>query len=224
MGDHLLPKLPSKLINEPPLTQPMSRPCHIRDEDLLEAARAVLRERGTHATTAEVAARAGVSEGTLFNRFRTKDELFLTAMHSMPQPAWIARLPERVGVGEVRVQLIEIAHECVAFFREIVPMAMMSWSKHPDAAARPVIAQSAEFEDGWQRGIRLLSGYLDAEMRGGRIAHHDAEIVARVFTGALWSYVTQELMLGERGGRTMPLPEGMFVRGVVQLMMDGLAR
>ena len=209
-------------MNERRLSQSMSRPSHIRDEDLLDAARAVLRERGTQSTTAEVAARAGVSEGTLFNRFRTKDELFLTAMHTMPQPAWIARLPERVGVGEVRAQLIEIAHECIAFFRVIVPMAMMSWSKHPDVAARPVIAQSTEFEDGWQRGIRLLSSYFDAEMRGGRMAHHDAEIVARVFTGALWSYVTQELILGARGGRALPMPEGMFVRGVVQLMVDGL--
>lgn len=120
-------------MNERRLSQSLSRPSHIRDEDLLDAARAVLRERGTQATTAEVAARAGVSEGTLFNRFRTKDELFLTAMHTMPQLAWIARLPERVGVGEVRAQLIEIAHECIAFFRVIVPMAMMSWSKHPDA-------------------------------------------------------------------------------------------
>jgi hypothetical protein len=41
----------------------MARPVTISDEQILDAARAVFTEKGPRATTAEIAERAGVSEG-----------------------------------------------------------------------------------------------------------------------------------------------------------------
>ncbi|MCU1279386.1 MAG: Transcriptional regulator, TetR family protein, partial [bacterium] len=58
----------------------MARPTTISDESILEAARAVFLEHGLAATTAEVAKRAGVAEGSIFKRFATKAELFKAAM------------------------------------------------------------------------------------------------------------------------------------------------
>ncbi len=46
------------------------------DRALLRAARAVVDEDGAHASVAAIAARAGVGVGTLYRRYRTKDELF----------------------------------------------------------------------------------------------------------------------------------------------------
>jgi AcrR family transcriptional regulator len=46
------------------------------DRALLQAARAVLAEDGTHASVATIAARAGVGIGTLYRRYRTKEQLF----------------------------------------------------------------------------------------------------------------------------------------------------
>ncbi|WP_049561553.1 TetR/AcrR family transcriptional regulator [Nonomuraea sp. SBT364] len=46
------------------------------DRALLEAARAVLAEDGAHASVAAIAARAGVGIGSLYRRYRTKEELF----------------------------------------------------------------------------------------------------------------------------------------------------
>jgi AcrR family transcriptional regulator len=46
------------------------------DRALLDAARAVLAEDGAHASVATIAARAGVGIGTLYRRYRTKEELF----------------------------------------------------------------------------------------------------------------------------------------------------
>jgi AcrR family transcriptional regulator len=46
------------------------------DRALLEAARAVVAEDGAHASVATIAARAGVGVGTLYRRYRTKDQLF----------------------------------------------------------------------------------------------------------------------------------------------------
>ncbi len=63
----------------------MARPITIKADDLLEAARQVFLKKGTQATTAQVAERAGVSEGTLFKRFGTKADLFRSAMTSTPR-------------------------------------------------------------------------------------------------------------------------------------------
>jgi AcrR family transcriptional regulator len=46
------------------------------DRALLRAAREVLAEDGAHASVAAIAARAGVGIGSLYRRYRTKDELF----------------------------------------------------------------------------------------------------------------------------------------------------
>lgn len=46
------------------------------DRSLLRAAREVIGEDGVHASVAAIAARAGVGVGTLYRRYRTKEELF----------------------------------------------------------------------------------------------------------------------------------------------------
>src|SRR5215831_3772725 len=56
------------------------RPPTIDSQRLLGVARDVFLERGIRATTLEVAERAGVSEGVLFHRFKSKEALFSAAM------------------------------------------------------------------------------------------------------------------------------------------------
>lgn len=46
------------------------------DRALLGAARTVVAEHGAHASVATIAARAGVGVGTLYRRYRTKEQLF----------------------------------------------------------------------------------------------------------------------------------------------------
>src|SRR6187401_1098190 len=57
------------------------RPPSIDSARLLAAAREVFLEHGIRATTLEVAKRAGVSEGVLFHRFKSKEGLFSAAMN-----------------------------------------------------------------------------------------------------------------------------------------------
>ena len=58
----------------------MGRPVHISKERILAAARSVFLEHGFSASTAKVAQAAGVSEGSIFKRFPTKEALFVAAM------------------------------------------------------------------------------------------------------------------------------------------------
>ena len=71
----------------------MARPTTLSDPHILDAARAVFLERGIAATTAEVARRAGVAEGSIFKRWPTKQALFYAALTPETEvPAWLNTL------------------------------------------------------------------------------------------------------------------------------------
>ena len=67
-------------------------------------------ELGIRATTLEVARRAGVAEGTIFHRFKSKEELFRAAMQFDPDEALaiVERLPSRAGRADLRATLLEL--------------------------------------------------------------------------------------------------------------------
>jgi len=193
----------------------MARPPTIRDEDILTAARAILLERGLSATTAEVAERAGVSEGSVFHRFKTKEALFKATVHGGWPPAWIAALPGRVGKGDVMDQIAEVASEGITFFRLLIPFVMLNWSKGPDDAKNAYDVDPPPI-----RGLKAVASYFQAEMHAGRLAKHDPEVVARCFTGALWNFVMMDLMFD--ASSRMPMPEATYVRSLTRMLFEGL--
>ena len=195
----------------------MSRPVSIKDQTIIDAAQAVFLERGFGATTAEVAGRAGVSEGTLFKRFRTKVELFQAAMH--PQFAdlgWLADLESRVGAGDLQTQLTELGAAGVAFFRQLMPLMMMSYA-NPAPNGLPELLNRPDPPP--LRALQRLTRYFEAEIRLGRLRPVDPEILARMFLGSLQHYVFFELLF--QAQQTLPLPLPTFLRGLVGMLWSG---
>jgi AcrR family transcriptional regulator len=197
----------------------MARPSSIRDETILEAASAVFLERGIQATTAEVAERAGVSEGTLFNRFKSKHELFRAAMlaHGARAP-WVASLEERVGKGKVRDHLIELGLQIVDFFRVLIPFMMMSYANKGPGEVPHVLSEPNPPP---LVAIRKLIAYFEAEALAGRIRRTSPEVLARSFVGGLQSFAFFELLL--KGRDPAPMSAEEFVRGHVSLLWNGIA-
>ncbi len=193
----------------------MARPTTIKDETIIAAAREVFLEKGIQATTAEVAERAGVSEGTIFNRFKTKYELFQAAMEQLEEPVWVRTLTENIGKRDVRETLETAALQAIEFFRKIVPLMMMSWSNQKDGLPAPLTQPNPPP----LRALRALTGYFEAEMRGGRLRRHDPEICARSFAGSVQSYVFFEILMTAH--QVLPLPAETFVRGLVNLFWTG---
>ena len=70
--------------SDAPRARTRGRPPVISTERLLDVAREVFLELGIRATTSEVATRAGIAEGTIFHRFKSKEELFRAAMNFDP--------------------------------------------------------------------------------------------------------------------------------------------
>ena len=195
----------------------MSRPVSIKDQTIIDAARAVFLEKGFNATTAEVAERAGVSEGTLFKRFRSKAELFQAAMHpQFGELGWLADLESRVGQGDLQAQLTELGAAGVAFFRQLMPLIMMSYANPapnglPEVLTRP--------DPPPLRALNRLTRYFEAEIRLGRLRPVDPEILARMFLGSLQQYVFFELLF--QAQQTLPLPLPTYLRGMVAMLWSG---
>ena len=97
----------------------MPRPVSIQDDVILRAAREIFLEKGWDATTSEIAAKAGVSNGIIFKRFKTKQALFQSAMQE--QGNWGQTIPAlldaSLGKRDVQETLIELG----VFFQETIP-------------------------------------------------------------------------------------------------------
>lgn len=198
----------------------MSRPATIEDDDLIEAARAVFAELGMRATTAEIARRAGVSEGILFKRFRSKWELFHAVMLHIDRRgrAWTDGLAGRVGRGLLRDQLEAVANEGIEFFRLLVPMHMMSGSspEHTEIAKKEWGNTHPALES-----RRTFEAYFEAERRLGRIGPVDSEVLARTFTGSIYNFVVMEIITGPL--EAQPMSQARFVRVYVDMLLGGIA-
>lgn len=196
----------------------MARPTVIRDETIIEAAREVFLARGIRATTAEVAERAGVSEGSIFKRFKSKVELFRAAMRAqLEEPDFTRTLAERVGKGAIVDNLVDVGLEVVAFFRTITPLMMMAWS-NPGPDGIPCLLHEPNPPP--LRIIKKLTAFFEAEMRAGRLRRHDPEVAARTFLGALQNFVVFEVIF--KSHEELPLPAETFVRGLVNLFWVGI--
>ncbi|WP_161880321.1 TetR/AcrR family transcriptional regulator [Deinococcus alpinitundrae] len=169
----------------------MARPRTISDQQIVDAAREVFLEQGFSATTAEIARRAGVSEGTLFKRFSTKEDLFAETIGLSEGRSWHKEITDLVGQGELCDNLKRLARLIVHTARIILPPLMVMWSRghapgsHPRPERDPVAEDSA-----------AIAAYLRAEITLGRLREMDCEVVADALLGALTSHVHRELMLG----------------------------
>ncbi len=199
----------------------MARPTVIRNEVILEAARAVFLERGILATSAEVAQRAGVSEGSIFKRFKTKADLFRSAMGVNAEdvlPA-LRDLVLMAGSRTVEENLIEVGLATLEVFERVAPIMMMTWSNPKVGCPLSTSSDPAPL-----RAQRHVAEYLEAEARLGRIENVNADVIARAFLGALRAQVFMELLSSSGGDATNRggIEREHFVRDFVRTLVIGL--
>ncbi|MDX2056056.1 MAG: helix-turn-helix domain-containing protein [Polyangiaceae bacterium] len=193
------------------------RPPTIDSEKLLQVAREVFLERGIRATTSEVAERAGVSEGALFHRFKSKEGLFSAAMQH-DQNAVPQMLMQALGnLSELDLSdaLVKLATTLLEIGRTALPLMMMSWSNPNLCGATPCDANRANF----RAFIKQLGSYFESQMARGALRPLDAEVLARTFVGSLHHYCMSRILMADQPGAV--IPEGMFVRGFVDLLLNG---
>jgi AcrR family transcriptional regulator len=197
----------------------MGRPAVIDDARVLQVARELFLKKGISATTAEVAKRVGISQASIFKHFKSKQRLFFEAMQAeRDRQDWLGlfeRTRQSKGVEEA---LVALGLAIVAFFIQVLPLAMVSWSNRgslglPEGANSP--------HAGPARAAQPLVAALEAEMRAGRMRKCDAWLVTRVFIGSMQSYaMVKHLFKGSLGP---PFTPEQYVRGAVKLLWEGVA-
>jgi len=191
------------------------RPRTIDTEAILEVARTVFLEHGVRATTLEVAQRAGVSEGAIFHRFKTKDALFRAAMRfdELEPPRLLFAAIEKMHGLEVYEALTHLGEKLLEIAKVALPLMMMSWSNPDFSKGSPL---QHKHRGHFQRIIKEFAAYCETKIEAGKLRPLDPEVFARAFIGSIHNYSMSRIMFGEH-----TLPEGMFLRGLIDLLLAG---
>jgi AcrR family transcriptional regulator len=147
---------------------------------VLDGARRVFLSAGFDgASMGEIAKTAGVSKGTLYTYFESKEALFETLI-----------LEERTSLAEALFRLDPDDPDPRAVLRRLGRsfLAMMVRPEHV-ASVRMVIGAAEKFprigqvfyEAGPRQGIARLGAYLERQVLAGRLAIEDAELAAQQF-------------------------------------------
>jgi AcrR family transcriptional regulator len=193
------------------------RPPVISTERLLDVARQVFLELGIRATTAEVATRAGIAEGTIFHRFKSKEELFRAAMNFDPDAALalVEGLAGRAGVADLRGTLVEFAQGFIKLGRVAFPVWMMSWSNPESQLCQE---RTSDRATRYQRVVGALTGFFETEMQAGRLRQADARVMSRMLIGSLHHFCMIEVFMG---GVEQALTDRQFAEKVIDVLLAG---
>lgn len=176
----------------------MGRSRTITNQQILEAAREVFLAEGFGASTIEIARRAGVSEGSIFKRFSTKEDLFFAAMGEASIPQWIRSLETLPGQGDVRDNLVAISFRMVEFLHDAVPRLIVLHSKGLLPPDRSDLNKSP-----LSQVLVVLTAFFEEEIKLGRIRDCNPEIPARILFGALTSQVLMKQVENSAGKFTV---------------------
>ena len=197
----------------------MGRPEVISRDQILTAARELFLKEGASVSTASIAKLAGVSEGSIFKRFPTKEALFRAALGLPDLPA-AEEIEARLASGTLEEGLESVGLWLIGLFREALPRMMMLWANHTAHTANPF--ETIRRIDGVSPMplvlLRALSHGLERLQREDKLRDSDPEIMARMLIGSMHNFVFFELV-GVHAKQ--PLAASSFVRAVVDLLLRG---
>lgn len=171
----------------------MGRPKTIENEALLEVARRLFVEQGHATTTRDVARAAGISQAILYQRFRSKEELFLAAMLP-PAPDLDALLGPGTALTDGHAHLCHLLERLLDYFAAITPRVLQIVT-HPGFDHRSIHQAHRHL-----LGASLLQGLadrLDALRTQGLIDADDTKATAEVLVAAVHSVAMAALWAEE---------------------------
>jgi AcrR family transcriptional regulator len=150
-------------------------------EAILKAALALLRERGiARLTTREVAARAGVSEASVFYHYRDRAGLLQAVFEEGLDPLVALNDAGAISGPDRRKVLKRLGEAIEAFLEQALPVLTAAQS---DAELADELATYMRVNDlGPHRGVKALGEYFAAQQRDGLIRDDiDPDAVASTF-------------------------------------------
>jgi AcrR family transcriptional regulator len=193
-----------------------------RPQEILEAALSVFAEKGfAAARMEEIAARAGVSKGTIYLYFDSKDAVFRALAHEMlgTQLTRFADLA-RGSAGPVAPLIADILRMMGEFIatsdRVVLPKIVIAEAGNFPDLARIYREEVAE------RGLALFAGLLQKGMASGEfrplpIPHAVRLCIAPILLGAIWRTTFAQL-------DSEPYDYAGLIEAHIATLLRGLAR
>jgi AcrR family transcriptional regulator len=190
----------------------MGRKKTISDADLLQAARAIFVSQGFGASTKEIARCAGVSEGVIYQRFATKDELFFAAM--IPPAVDLTRMFQHSRL-KGRKLIEKLALSMLDYSRELLPV-LLPLMMHPQFQLEDFAERHPDSP--LLRLRREIGPFLMRELKAGRLGPVDPRGASLL----VWSFAQSIAFferLGAHGGKFDP----DILDATIECMWRGLA-
>lgn len=185
---------------------------------VLAGAREVFLARGFDAASmGDIARTAGVSKGTLYVYFGSKQDLFAALVHEECAQTAERTLELGTGDGDLRAELITAGRSYIA---------AMIRPEHI-ATVRIVIAVGEKFPDiskaflkaGLEAGVQRLSCWLEARIGRGELEIADPELAAWQFLIGCHAPIVMPILFGGE-----PAPPGQCVDHVVEHTVEQFLR
>jgi len=195
-----------------------------RSVQILEAAARVFAQKGYHAaTTKEIAAQAGVSEGTIYNYFQSKEDLLLSIPRLISEtttlPALSQMLATPITSGEDEEKLLAI----------VLDNAFQTLQRNVDFLKVLFSTLPTMDEETLEEYLRrtplyfaqVLEEFLQTRIAQGVYRPMNTTVVARAVMGMIVMFVlTQEVLPGKRVFASVDYKA--IGREIVQLFLHGV--
>jgi AcrR family transcriptional regulator len=189
----------------------MPRPREIDDGQILGIARKMLMEKGLGVPTRALAAAAGISEGVLYQRFKSKHGLIQAAL-SLPRTDPDALIAQAAGHADPARAFEDVLAAVFGAFRQAAPSTL------PRLQAGPAGPSALDEVAGGWPGVRAaLERHFVGLQRLGRMSLHPAADVAFLVAAALQHAALVELVSGPS-----PAVSELAVRRMARALWAGL--
>ncbi len=187
-----------------------------RRMQILMGASQVFAEKGYHqATTKEIAKAAGVSEGTIYNYFKSKRDLLVAMIDSIGMQSikniFVDHPPEdpREFFTDVLTDRYQIAQR---FGRQMAPILAEMFT---DAELRKVIYQQIVMPL-----ANYMENYVQVHVESGRFRQIESVVATRALVGAV--IVNFALKISKLDPRYEDISEEELIEQVVSIFLHGL--
>jgi AcrR family transcriptional regulator len=187
---------------------------------ILDATQRLIEKDGPlRLTTRDIAREAGCAEGTLFNHFKSKEDLSLAVvLENAPRFRELLSKP-RAGLRTVEENLEEFAMASIEFFEKLIPLAT-SLLADTETLKRHRKAMANQGR-GPQDVFQILGAYISGEKELNRIGTHvsHAGAVALLLGPCFHRVFIRQVM----GKDLLTLTDHEFVVELVAILMSGFS-
>ena len=206
----------------PPTAPRWQRLPHIRPQQIMAAAAKVFARQGLHGSSLDQVAReAGITKGTIYLYYRSKEDLFLATLRKKSAQAFAAlgTAGGAEGRGGFRERLASFVAEAYRAITSqeafpIIQMVLAEAGRFPETA-------ELFFREIALKNNRRLAAVLERGAAAGEFRKVDALVAARCLVGMLLVFVLSQKILG--GERVLPLSDRRVVDTVTSIFLDGIA-